>query len=574
MGDHAPIVQQAAEWAARKKLPLDADVLEEILRLRSDHDDLPPGVWPAGSVEHLLLERWPGHGSTEPDPDVMGPTLDTFWRYLRGSGQMAFESAPPKRLSLEWRRAVPRMGERYADPVAQGFNRQLFQFAGEELGLDLSSAESIEDLQAMLDQATQAWNELPMEERLRRSPRGSGPVPFGEDRPVADAGPPMPWDEVDEDHLFTRNEPSVTAPAVRRAPFVRRVLALAEWVGDGREVTKTATLRPAQARAAYQELGLVEHSLTVRFLPRSERKAVLAQERDEIEEAVLGSMRSAMDVSELEDLWSACVGTGLVVVRGSRASADAKALPTTDEEWAVLGIQVGVGVVNQLADFNRAPLIHALLGALMPDFEGWDRDDLVERWWSAPGNLFGDLTALPMRKHSDDVMDMALDRLVDLGAFRWDGALTGGAERVVPTPLGHDLALMVVQLLEEGFSSSSSSVGAPATSPVAVDVPAAESSCDVVTPPESLVVWQPARRTAVAARAVRGAVWRVARILPTLVRSRRTGGIYLNHHIPCGKRAAGVVSEAWSPRASSSSAEVSPGPRPSSTCASRATPDR
>ena len=83
--------------------------LGELIRLR-EYDDLEPTYWPAGSVEHLLLERWPSKGDVDvPDETTLVETLDGWFRFLRSTGRMSGRSADPKQLAREARRAAPRM---------------------------------------------------------------------------------------------------------------------------------------------------------------------------------------------------------------------------------------------------------------------------------------------------------------------------------------------------------------------------------------------------------------------------------------------------------------------------------
>lgn len=444
--DHAGLVERVRAWADRKKLPLDDDLLEEVLRLREMRDGLEPGQWPAGSVEHLLLVRWPGHGSHEADPEAMGATLETLWRFLRGNGLMAFDSAPPKRLALEFRRAVPRMGERYDDPEAQGMNRQLLEFGREELGLDLESATSAEELQGMLDQIMQAWNAQSLEERLRRSPRGSGPVPFGAEQMLLSATGELA--DEDDDTPIRMSDPADSAPFARSAPFVQRALELARWIGDGKEVTAKEVLRPKVARTAYRELGLVRTCRRVRGMPAPERKAVLTDPtlRAEIEGEQLASWRrSAMDIPELDQLWLAATAGGLVEVRGRRAVGRPE-LPSDDRDVVVGVLHMAATVLLQQRPVWDLPmLVFGLLPLAMPGSEWTTREELADGWWVNPTNrVFGELSEFSDREHSDAGMRWAVEVLIDLGAIVDEG------ERLVPTPLGHDLALVLVTMLESG----------------------------------------------------------------------------------------------------------------------------
>ncbi|MGM0386444.1 MAG: hypothetical protein ACQERF_10770 [Actinomycetota bacterium] len=106
------LIRHAAKWAEKRSAPLDADLLETALELRSLHDGLTANRWPEGSVEHLMLERWPAHGpSGAPDVAALVATLESFWKFLSNTGRMARGSADPRILRAEARRAEPEMVE-------------------------------------------------------------------------------------------------------------------------------------------------------------------------------------------------------------------------------------------------------------------------------------------------------------------------------------------------------------------------------------------------------------------------------------------------------------------------------
>ena len=68
--------------------------------------------------------------------------------------------------------------------------------------------------------------------------------------------PPPRLDSAPDDEQVFPTDPAVSAPQYRASAYLRQVLALCEWVGEGREVTTTEVLRPAVARTAYADLGL------------------------------------------------------------------------------------------------------------------------------------------------------------------------------------------------------------------------------------------------------------------------------------------------------------------------------
>lgn len=91
--------------------------------------------------------------------------------------------------------------------------------------------------------------------------------------------------------------PSLTslADAAVAAPALSIACRLAEWIGGSRELTTTGVLRPAVAAEACRELGIE--------LPRG------------------GKLRSAKDVTELQQAWEVAVAAGLVLITAKRVSA-------------------------------------------------------------------------------------------------------------------------------------------------------------------------------------------------------------------------------------------------------------
>jgi hypothetical protein len=129
-------------------------------------------------------------------------------------------------------------------------------------------------------------------------PCGCGEMLDGGGHPPVPARRPVPDSEL--------------AEAAGASLLVRRALALAGWVGSGRALTPSRVLRPADAVAAQEELGLAGG-----LLPRSGGV--------DAEPAAAGGggsgrrIRSAKDLPSLHPLWMACLAAGLIEVRGSKA---------------------------------------------------------------------------------------------------------------------------------------------------------------------------------------------------------------------------------------------------------------
>lgn len=77
--EHTLLLGHLERWMGKTGRDADLDLLDELLRLRWGYDELAATDWPPGSVEHLLLERWPSRGVVEPPPaQGVTTTLDTW----------------------------------------------------------------------------------------------------------------------------------------------------------------------------------------------------------------------------------------------------------------------------------------------------------------------------------------------------------------------------------------------------------------------------------------------------------------------------------------------------------------
>lgn len=380
--EHQLLIRHAETWAAAKKRQLDASVLAQVLELRDRYEDLRYGSWPGGSAEQLLLRTWPAYGPPPPDVAVLGDTLDTFWGFMRATGRMASGSATPAELRKEAKRCLAKLPAAYADPANHSQGR-VFKDFGADIGIDLEGAADVDDLQARLSQVMAAWNALPIAERTRRMPDPSPKSVRGREM-TAMAGemlagdPDEEWDE--EVPELRSGDPAVTAPQVRAAPYVLACLALADWVGEGREVTQAGVLRPAVAREAYRDLGLAEWDIRYDDARWGEERypddpAVHAV----VVENLANAWRSAGDCLALDRLWTAVVATGLVDV-GSRRATRSADRPTENEHWVLLGITLVLSLLDRLDEWHTDPLVGFMLSAhvaggrypLAAAYEWWD----------------------------------------------------------------------------------------------------------------------------------------------------------------------------------------------------------
>lgn len=249
-------------------------------------------------------------------------------------------------------------------------------------------------------------------------------------------------------------DPALVAADVRQGAFVQRCLALAAWVGErGRRVTATGVLEVAEARAAYQELGLA--TLDSHPLPERHHQPSLldaGQELELVQQRALAGLRSAADLPVLHELWRGCLDAGLVMVTGLRAYG-VEQPPEEDWGWQLLGTDLAVSRLV-MQDGDRAPMyLFALwplvghewtgaLGAVVRQDGTVSRRDLTKAWWRAPWNTEGMSSAAPARARSDHDFRAAVDVLTDLGVWSRDG------DRMTGTEWGRDLVEVLEPLLD------------------------------------------------------------------------------------------------------------------------------
>jgi hypothetical protein len=356
-------------WAHTKKRDVDVVVLAQLLELRDTYDDLEPTYWPIGSVEHLLLERWPAKGDVlPPDPGAVVDVLDAWFRFLRSTGRMSGRSGDPKELVKEARRAATRMGEVAADRENWSQTKSLMEF-GRSQGIVFDGLESVEALQAALDETTRRWNALPVHERTRLMP-----LPGDEERDESEHERALRMTGVDDEIValllgFRHELPSgelppvtVTGPQFARSPYVAQVLALADWVGGGQALTATEVLRLAPARAAYDALGLDAFTQAQLARHRPSTRDFLSSEAER-------PWRSARDIEALDRVWWAALSAGLIRIDGRKVVASAPSIDRDDEAWVNLGLNACVGLLDWLDDLRGSRAV-VVVQALMRSYVG------------------------------------------------------------------------------------------------------------------------------------------------------------------------------------------------------------
>jgi hypothetical protein len=440
--EHLLLIRHASAWANQKKRALDPQLLETALDLRAFHDDAPATHWPLGSIEHLMLRRWPAHGPEAPDTAALAETLGTYVQFLRATGRMASGSGDPKALAKEARRAAPKMADACAELGAHSQSKVLMDF-GREIGIDLEGASSIDDVQGQLDRLMGEWNALPEDERKRRMPLTST-EPGVHSRTISFGGS----DEDEDDEPVRQGDPARSADQARGSPFVQACLRLAEWLTPSKKVTEIGVLRLAPAEAAYRELELwrwQEEAEAIDFDSASARAMASGPGKEP-----LFWWKSAADVDALERVWSSALEAGLVDLYATIAKPSG-VLPESDDEWIALACAAFIGLWESAEDFraSRAPLLALLGNGLVGDGSvSWD--ELVGLWASHPDNIWArlpDREGLPA-KDAQGWSERHLRR--SMHWFSDTGIWTREGDDLVLTDLGRDFGALLFNLLDQG----------------------------------------------------------------------------------------------------------------------------
>lgn len=464
MTDHGLLLRHAESWASTKGRAFDRHLVETVLDLRQRHDAVAATHWPAGSVERVLLTLWPAYGPADPpEAETLVAALDTFFRFLRATGRMASGSAQPALLAKEARHASRKMADAIADPGHHSQSRVLEDF-GREIGIELDGADSIEELQDRLDRIQDAWNALPVEDRRRRMPDASPKGLVGqvvtrglqemlaesEGAAAREGREPWPrWEPDpadDEDVEWSAGDEAAATRQAQHASYVRQCVALADWVGDGREVTATGVLRPAVAREAYAALDLWSWERTSPLRAGQRAEDVPPEVDRLLAEGAQHSWTSAGDCLALDRLWFACEAAGLIDI-ASRRAVRTDRRPTTDEEWLGLGATLVLGQCLRLGREDVEPLVGLLLVPGVTD-EGSVPLDAVRAWWDsrwAGGRGLGPPVDELVKEIWRDKVDYVLDMFDDCGLWDRDD------ETIAVTDFGRTFTLILSDaLLDDG----------------------------------------------------------------------------------------------------------------------------
>jgi hypothetical protein len=344
---HRLLLSHFTTWLRAKNREVDVQLLESLLDLRATHDDLEPTLWPAGSVQDLLLRLVPAKGPAEPLPsDDVVNALDAYFRFLRSTGRMSARSAPPADLAKEARRSAKKMAAAARDRTNWSPSKSVIDY-GASIGLSLDNLSSVEELQGRLDQISAAWNELPIHERQQLDP------PTGNLSGCSRAMAAYRTDNEVEalirsfSYELPQGElpsPAEVAPLIRKAGLFSQLEALTHWIEPRAEVTATGVLRPATARQAYEDLGLAawsRESLRHRFAFLHSR--IQSTELETVLDTMTAaqSWRSARDCQALDRLWNAALTSRVIRIEGRWAYP---AWPEQLDDDGVVDLATGAGL--------------------------------------------------------------------------------------------------------------------------------------------------------------------------------------------------------------------------------------
>jgi hypothetical protein len=425
---HRLLVSHFTNWTQAKGREVDVKLLESLLDLRATYDDLEPTLWPAGSVQDLLLRLVPAKGPTEPLPSAATvDALDAYFRFLRNTGRMSARSATPADLTKEARRSAKKMAAAARDRSNWSPGKTMIDF-GASIGLPLEDLSSADELQARLGQISAAWNELPIHERQRLDPPKDNLS--GRTRAMT-----AYQTEIETEALirsFTYEMPqgdlpstAEVAPIIREAALISQLEALTRWIEPRAEVTTTGVLRPAAARQAFEDLGLVSwmrESLRIDYAEM--RSGALPAEMETLLDTVapLQSWRSARDCVALDRLWNAALTARVIRIEGRWAYA-AWPEQVDDEAIVSLATVAGLDLLFGFLDGDPAFGLPVLGYALLRSYVRRPRPvplqeiaDFAESWALSPTERTGPTYDIYRRMISSSLRH-SLHHLSDLGIF-------------------------------------------------------------------------------------------------------------------------------------------------------------
>jgi hypothetical protein len=422
---HRLLLSHFSNWAQTKGRDVDVPLLESLLDLRAAYDDLEPTLWPAGSVQDLLLRLVPAKGPTEPLPsDATVDALDAYFRFLRNTGRMSARSATPADLTKEARRSAKKMSAAATDRANWSPGKSMIDF-GSSIGISLDDLSS-DELQDRLDQIAAAWNDLPIHQRQRLDPpkdnlsgRSRAMAAYQTDDDIAALIKSFRY-EMPQGELPS---PAEIAPIIRETGLFNQIHALAHWIQPRAEVTATGVLRPAAARQAFEALGLVawwREWLRCDYVDRSSSEDIEIALESIVSRQ---SWRSARDCIPLDRLWSAAVACQVINIEG-RWAYPSWPQELDDDGTVTLALRAGLAVLAGYLDGDSPFAVPVLGYALLRSYVRRPRsvpleeiEEFVLSWILTPSQRTDPDRHDLYRRLIRSTMRLALYGLDDLGIF-------------------------------------------------------------------------------------------------------------------------------------------------------------
>ncbi|RVX45175.1 hypothetical protein EDD27_7957 [Nonomuraea polychroma] len=243
------LIRRCLGWAGGRGLRADATVLEAALDARHRSTDGRLAFWNAEQVGRFLGEWIPRYVIAPREMLEAAPeTLLTLLRYLDATGLRDPRGATPVELETAVAEAANDYPAVLDDPLRLGLAKFWAQVALDH-GVDLTDQEVLNRFQRDIDAGRVAYDADLLEKIAEARFFDPG---LDEER----AFPQLP---------VTLPPAPELAAAAARSQTVRRLTALADWVGkDGRPLTTAGNLRLADARELAELLGTGEQDLKAR----------------------------------------------------------------------------------------------------------------------------------------------------------------------------------------------------------------------------------------------------------------------------------------------------------------------
>ncbi|MGH9135190.1 MAG: hypothetical protein ACRDZZ_14725 [Ilumatobacteraceae bacterium] len=228
------LIEEFEAWLEANRAPADADLAGDagvFLDWRWSYSSGELDRYDDADVAEFLLEWCPRKVSAPPEAATgLCRSVAAFLEFMSATGRLEGGPARAARLMTLAADLAPEVYEAMGDSTKFGMAKSMFA------GMDLDRLpESIDDLQAVLDQRMAEFNALPFEERRRRTdPFFTPPEPKVFELPFVHVPP----------------DPADVARSAEAAPIVAKFDALRRHLGEsGRALTQKGNLKLADARA-------------------------------------------------------------------------------------------------------------------------------------------------------------------------------------------------------------------------------------------------------------------------------------------------------------------------------------